>query len=108
MIDRILFTIIVWFCGAIFIGIGIYSIRKKTPIHFWAGTMVKDQEISDIKAYNRENGIMWITYGSTYVLAGLIALISIAIGAVFLAIAGVVGIVFLILGYNSIYNNYKA
>ncbi len=32
--ESILFTIIMWFCGAIFIGIGIYSFKKKSPIHF--------------------------------------------------------------------------
>ncbi|MFZ7120307.1 MAG: hypothetical protein ACOWWH_05090 [Eubacteriaceae bacterium] len=25
----------------IYIGIGIYAMKKKTPMHFWAGTTVK-------------------------------------------------------------------
>lgn len=56
----LVFAIIACFCGALFIILGLYSIKKKGPIHFWAGTKVKDKEIKDIKAYNRANGIMWI------------------------------------------------
>jgi len=29
-----LFIAIMWFCGAIFIGIGIFSFKKKEPMHF--------------------------------------------------------------------------
>ena len=50
---KIVFSFIVWFCSLIFIGIGIYSIKRKTPMHFWAGSKVKREEITDIKAYNR-------------------------------------------------------
>jgi len=57
-----LFIAIMWFCGAIFIGIGIFSFKKKN-LCIWAGTKVKSNEITDIKAYNRTNGIMWTIYG---------------------------------------------
>lgn len=106
--EKILFTIIAWFCGAIFIGIGIYSINKKTPMHFWAGTRVKSNEITNIRAYNKANGIMWITYGSTFVLAGLFALLNITLGTIILMIAGIVGTFLLVVVYNRIYNKYKA
>jgi len=106
--ENILFIIIAWFCGAIFIGIGIYSICKKTPIHFWAGTSVKSDEIKDIRAYNKANGIMWISYGSTFVLAGVFSLLNMAIGTMFFIIAGIAGTFVLILVYNHIYNKYKA
>lgn len=106
--DSILFTAIAWFCGAIFIGIGICSIRKKTPIHFWAGTSVKSNEIKNIRAYNKANGIMWITYGSTFALAGVFSLLNMAIGTVIFIITGIAGTFVLILVYNRIYNKYKA
>lgn len=106
--ESILFTIIAWACGAIFIGLGIYSIRKKTPMHFWAGTTVKSNEITNIRAYNKANGIMWITYGSTFVLAGVFSLLNMAIGTMFFIIAGIAGTFVLILVYNHIYNKYKA
>lgn len=106
--ESILFTIIAWACGAIFIGLGIYSIRKKTPMHFWAGTTVKSNEITNIRAYNKANGIMWISYGSTFVLAGVFSLLNMAIGTMFFIIAGIAGTFVLILVYNHIYNKYKA
>lgn len=49
-----------------FIGVGIYSSKRKTPMHFWSGATVKSEEISDIYAYNEANGIMWIVYGLSY------------------------------------------
>ena len=60
--------------AAIFIGIGIYSIKKKTPMHFWSMSSVKSEEISDVKSYNKENGLMWIVYGCTYILSAVFAL----------------------------------
>lgn len=47
------FAIIVWICALAFIAIGIYVLKRKTPMHFWSGTTVKVEEISDIKAYNK-------------------------------------------------------
>ena len=29
---------------------------------FWSGSSVKENEISDIRAYNHANGVMWIVY----------------------------------------------
>lgn len=41
------FAIIIGFCASIFIVIGIYALKKKTPMHFWAGTTVKSKEMDD-------------------------------------------------------------
>jgi len=55
-------TVPLFVFAAIFIGIGIYSIKKKTPMHFWSMSPVKLEEISDVKSYNKGNGLMWIVY----------------------------------------------
>lgn len=102
------FAIIVWICGLTFIGIGIFSLKKKTPMHFWAGTTVKPEEISDIKAYNKANGIMWISYGSIYILSGLFLLIcNISIGAFIVVFMSIPGLIILIIVYTKVYNKYK-
>lgn len=104
----IVFASITWFCSAIFIGIGIYAIKRKTPMHFWAGSTVDEKELTDVKAYNKLNGIMWIIYGATYTLAGLFSLLNIIIGVIILVIAGILGTLLLIPVYNRIYRRYKA
>ncbi len=88
----------------IFIGLGIYSLKRKTPMHFWAGSTVSNKEISDIKAYNKANGIMWICYGLSFLL---IPTLEESIGGVTLVLFGPIIIVALILTYKIIYNKYK-
>lgn len=103
-----LFIAIMWFCGAIFIGIGIFSFKKKEPMHFWAGTTVKSNEITNIKTYNRANGIMWTIYGSIFILSGIFALFNMGLATIVLTIAGIGGTFLLVVVYNFIYNKYKA
>ena len=40
--------------------LGVYAWRRKKPTWFWSGSEVKEREISDVKAYNKANGIMWL------------------------------------------------
>ena len=56
---------IIWFittipCSALITGFGIYAWNRKKPMWFWSGSSVKENEISDIRAYNHANGVMWI------------------------------------------------
>lgn len=102
------FAIIVWICALVFIAIGIYSLKRKTPMHFWSGTTVKVEEISDIKAYNKANGIMWISYGFTYIIGGILSLLfNTNVGGIIVAILGTLGIIILVLVYQRIYQKYK-
>ncbi|WP_071162454.1 hypothetical protein [[Clostridium] dakarense] len=91
----------------IFIGMGIYSLKRKTPMHFWAGTVVKPEEIRDIKSYNRANGIMWIVYGLSFLLCIPLELLFGDIGYIIIGILGLPGVIALILCYNHIYKKYK-
>ena len=102
------FAAIALMCAAVFIGIGIFSIKKKTPMHFWSGTTVKSEEISDVRAYNKENGVMWITYGATYVLAAILALLfGSKMGAILVTLSCTLGLIILIVVYGHIYKKYK-
>ena len=59
-----------WGSGAVFYGIGRWAAGRKTPMHFWAGSEVDPKTVSDIPAYNRENGRMWKQYSLSFFLAG--------------------------------------
>ncbi len=87
---------IIGYVSMFMIVIGVVSYRKKTPCGFWSGVEPpKPEQVSDITAYNRKHGIMWIVYGAgmtgTY-LAGVLfgdvftgAMISgaVAVGGIF-------------------------
>ena len=95
--------------GLVFIGFGVFALKKQTPIHFWSGTQVKAEEISDIKAYNRANGIMWITYGILIILSSIPTIfIESDIWAVISIVILFLGLILMMIIYKKIYNKYKA
>lgn len=105
--DNIRFAVICWLCALVFGAIALYAYKRKDPMHFWAGTNVKPQDIADIPSYNRANGLMWAIYTACMVVTGILALFSITIGVVLLVIICVPGIVVLIVVYNRIYKKYR-
>lgn len=44
-------------------------------MYFYAGSDIDTSEITDVKAYNRVNGIMWITYGALYFVPILVCIL---------------------------------
>ncbi len=66
MTGEIIFSFVVLLIGIgpIFI-LGIVQCRSKEPVGFWAGKKPpRKEEITDVCAYNRKHGIMWILYGA--------------------------------------------
>ena len=59
MAGAIIWCVCVLGCAVLFCGIGVYAERSEKPMHFWSGSEVKPEEISDIPSYNRENARMW-------------------------------------------------
>lgn len=101
-----------WGCGAVFYGIGLWAARRKTPMFFWAGSEVDPQTVSDIPAYNRENGRMWKQYSFPFWLAGALGIgglwyswCNIAV-LVLLVLACTVGMWWLIHTYGRIRKRY--
>ena len=69
--------------GAILIGVGVYALFAKKPIHFWAGD--KCAEVSDIKGYNRVMAAFYCILGAVFILLGIPLLIK----AVWILLTGV-------------------
>ncbi|MDD2422158.1 MAG: hypothetical protein PHU78_08485 [Heliobacteriaceae bacterium] len=108
MEDALIFAAIVWMCAIVFIAIGIFALKKKTPMHFWVGTTVKTEEITDVEAYNKANGIMWIAYGSAFILSGILSLIfDIHIGAILVGVSSTLGLYILAFAYRRIHKKYS-
>lgn len=59
-------------CSIPMIVIGAVQYRSREPVGFWSGKKPpKKEEVSDIKAYNRKHGLMWILYGVGFMLCVL-------------------------------------
>lgn len=95
-------------CGVIFTVIGIYSINRDKPMRFNSANVVKEEEISDIPAYNRANGIMWIAFSLVFWIALALSFFF-PIAAATVQTAGCfIGVPILSLVYHRIYQKYKA
>ena len=94
-------------CGILFFAIGVYAFNRKDPMWFWAGSEVDNSSITDVKGYNRENGIMWMVYSFCYFVSGATYVFAPNFSVAVLLIGGTVGIAALIFVYKRIYNKYK-
>ena len=83
-------------------GFGLYSWRRKTPANFWAGEKIPDEAVSDVKKYNRANGLMWIIYGVLYLIPAIMALFDAASAGFILAAITFAGTPILIFIYVKI------
>ena len=104
--------IIIWLvvtipCSLLFTGIGIYAWRRRKPMWFWSGSSVREEEITNVKAYNRENGIMWICYSAVFWISTIMGIRSVSIAGIVLAVGCLGGLPLLVIAYNRIYRKYK-
>lgn len=90
-----------------FTGIGIYAWKRKKPMWFWSGSTVNENEITDVPAYNRANGIMWICYSLIFWIAAVLGIFRVEFAGVLVGVGTVVGAVVLIVVYKKIYSKYR-
>lgn len=106
--SNVFFAAICWLCSLSFGVIAIWAFKRKSPMHFWSGSTVRPEEITDIPAYNRANGLMWTVYTIFVAVAGILSLFNILIGAILLVIICIPGTIILIIAYNRIYHKYRS
>ena len=105
--EKIIWLAIMIPISLLFTGIGIYAWRRKKPMWFWSGSTVKESEISNIAAYNRANGIMWLAYSSVFWLGAILGAFDIDIAGLLLAVGCLGGIPILAIVYRKIYDKYR-
>ena len=105
--EKVIWFVIMIPLSSFFTGIGIYAWTRKKPMWFWSGSEVKESEISDIKAYNRANGIMWIVFSLGFWISAFIGIWNESLAGIMTATTCFVGIPILILVYKLIYKKYK-
>ncbi len=104
---KLILVFLCMLCGAIFLGIGGYGARRKTPMNFWSGVEVPSESISDIPAYNRAVSRLWGGYSAVWFISGLIALWSPMAATVLMCVLGAAGAVLLVLIYKRIEKKYR-
>ncbi len=107
MTGKIICWIVSFGCAILFYAIGVFSHKRGKPMWFWAGSEVDATKITDVKAYNRENGTMWKLYSLWYVAAGMAAIWSAVAFTVLLVLGCTLGIAQLVMTYGKILKKYS-
>ena len=94
-------------CGSLFTGLGIYAMTRKKPIWFWSGSSVAEDEITDVRAYNRANGIMWLAFSGIYWISAVLVPFYTAAALIVVSAGTIAGIPALAIAYSRIYKKYK-
>ncbi len=108
MAGKIIFWIVSFGCAALFYGIGVFAEKYEKPMWFWSGTEVKPSQISDIKAYNKENAVMWKLYSLWYFASGIAEIWNSIAALVIMLASFVIGFPILVYTYTKIFNKYKS
>ena len=73
--DWIIYLLACGFTAAILAGIGLFQLRSGEPVGFYTGQKPpKPQELTDVRAWNRGHGRLWLFYGAAVLLAGFLPL----------------------------------
>lgn len=68
--------VIMGFCALIMITIGISQWKSKKPVGFYTGEKApEEKELSDVPAWNKRHGMMWIMYGVCILFAWICGLL---------------------------------
>ena len=90
MFGEIFMLIIGFLVASIMIGIGIYQIKSPKPAWFYSGEEPpKPETITDLRAWNRKHGSMWILYGAVIIVTSIVARFTSETVGVLLFIGGI-------------------
>ncbi|MBQ3866261.1 MAG: hypothetical protein II776_05110 [Clostridia bacterium] len=105
--DSMIWLMIMIPVSLLFTGIGIYAWRRKKPMWFWSGSTVKESEISDVAAYNRANGIMWLVFSFIMWVSTILGAMNMRAGGILFIAGCIIGVPILPVVYGKIYRKFK-
>ena len=81
---EIFFALVIYLLvAAIMLGIGIFQYRSKSPVGFYSGEKPPmESELTDVDAWNKKHGKMWIWYGVIIIISYLAGIPFLSIGAI--------------------------
>ncbi len=101
MAGNIIMLVCMWFCAGLFLGFGLYALRREEPMWFWSGEKVPKDTVTDVPAYNKAHSRLFLLYSLPWWLGGLLGL------AHPLAAAIVAGLAWLIWSHGNIEKRYR-
>lgn len=107
MAGKIICWVVSFGCAVLFYSIGVYAQKREEPMWFWSGSRVSADQITDIKLYNKENGMMWKLYSLWYIAAGIAERWNSKVFLIILVLSCTVGLAWLICSYKRIYKKYS-
>lgn len=90
----------------LFTAIGVYAWRREKPMWFWADSAPDPATLTDIPAYNRANGKMWLAYSLIFWLSAPVCLVNETVGGLLMAILALAALPLLAAAYKKIYRKY--
>ena len=94
-------------CAAIFVARSVMAWRGGEPARLLSFMEVKPEEIIDVPACNRANGIMWLCYSAVFWVSALLGILNLSIAGPVLAAGCLGGIPVLVIAYSKICKKYK-
>ena len=103
MAEYIISLVIFLLVTVVMIIIGVSQIRSEKPVGFYTGEKPpREDELSDIVAWNKKHGYMWVIYGfimiGSFVMASFIKSETIAM---VLLLSGIIGALPIMMLYHS-------
>ena len=75
MVEFIFGFVIYLFVAAIMFGLGISQYSSKKPVGFYSGEKPPmESELTDVNAWNKKHGKMWIWYGGIIIISYLLGI----------------------------------
>ena len=75
MVELFFGLVIYLFVAAIMFGIGISQYKSKKPVGFYSGEKPPlESELTDVDAWNKKHGKMWILYGVIIIVSYLLGI----------------------------------
>ena len=76
MVGAVFSGLIFGICALVMFGIGISQFKSREPVGFYSGEKPPSREqLSDVEAWNKKHGIMWIIYGGCIVVSWVLGLL---------------------------------
>ena len=102
MVEFIFALVIMAFVSLVMIAIGVYQIKSTDPVGFYTGEKpLKKEQLTDVKAYNKKHGWMWIIFGIAIMSAFLVSSLLGEIGSTVLQIGVIVGALPVMMWYHA-------
>ncbi len=86
--------------------IGNYGKDSKEPVAFWAGDKSLNGKVKDVKGYNQEMSKLYKRWSLTFVLTGVLCLLSMYIGVICIVLECTAGIYIVWKMYKGILSRY--